>query len=224
MQTTLAANGGRPCQFADGANITESCTGALCCKGSPALTGANVLYTQDFGTNADGWFQLNPANNAGIMAQTTGFSPAFGSSPGVGQVVMSGQCVCPTGTSATPCNVTTQLTDNGCKGPSTRFGQSSTDKYWKNLTAGAPNGFVTQLAMYLDTSAGNQLLQDTRIDYSVALNNINDSFVQVTGLTLMVCFGGGPCRAAAACSGPQRHTQALTCAPAPRATCTTHSL
>lgn len=36
----------------------------------------------------------------------------------------------------------------------------------------------TQLAMYLDTSESNQLRQDTRVDYSVALNAADDSPVQ----------------------------------------------
>lgn len=36
----------------------------------------------------------------------------------------------------------------------------------------------TQLAMYLDTSDSNQLRQDTRVDYSVALNALDDNPVQ----------------------------------------------
>jgi hypothetical protein len=96
-------------------------------------------------------------------------------------------------------------------GPFTRFGQSPSPTnstktpFWTNFTASAPNGFVTQLAMYLDTSAGNQLVQDTRVDYSVALDSINGAFVQVSDLTLRgFCYW----TAVAASSGSQHHTQA----------------
>jgi hypothetical protein len=169
LQTTPAANGGRPCLFADGQVVTAPCTGELCCKGAPGLENATVLYEQDFSANADGWIRVG---TGGDMVQTNGFTPGFEGSPGVGQVDMPGTC-------PAPGNTGNQAAE--CKGPFTRFGQVSGSPYWRNLTQGAPNGFVTQLAMYLDTSATNQLTNDMRIDYSVALNDNslpNPGFVQ----------------------------------------------
>lgn len=98
-----------------------------------------MLFTQDFSTDARDWFQRFPQDNSGIMVQKTGFTPPFGSDPGVGEVVMSGQCPCPTRPRFT-CPNSNQ--PNSCRGPTSLFGQTATEKYWKNFTQGTPFGFV----------------------------------------------------------------------------------
>jgi hypothetical protein len=70
------------------------------------------------------------------------------------------------------------MTGVGTGGPFTRFRPDGSDPFFTDFLTGAPNGFASQLAMYLNVGDDNGLLNDNRVDYSVALNTKNREFVQ----------------------------------------------
>ena len=104
---------------------------------------ADVLYRQDFSINADGSIDFG----AGSVSQSDGFTPKYRSNIGVGQVPEA----------------------NPGAGPFSRF-RPRTDPFFTDFLQDSPNGFVAQLAIYLDVSESNGLSNDERVDYSVALN------------------------------------------------------
>ncbi len=70
------------------------------------------------------------------------------------------------------------MTGVGTGGPFTRFRPDGSGPFFTDFLTGAPNGFASQLAMYLNVGDDNSLMNDDRVDYSVALSTKNGAFVQ----------------------------------------------
>lgn len=116
------------------------------------VTNVDVLYSQNFEQNADGWAEVTTGN---LVTQVGGFSPTFNGTGGVGQLTMV----------------------QPYAGPFSRFRPTGTDPV--NIVMDTtPNGIVLQLAFYLDVSANNGLTDGQLVDYSVALNMASGAFVR----------------------------------------------
>uniref|UniRef100_A0A7S3UFP8 Fibronectin type-III domain-containing protein n=2 Tax=Picocystis salinarum TaxID=88271 RepID=A0A7S3UFP8_9CHLO len=112
-----------------------------------------IKYRQTFELNATGWI---PFPSEQEIEQSSDFLPQFRGLSGVGKATYDGS-----------------ITD----GPFTRFGAESPGVA-VNLLGDAENGFVTQIAIYLDVSEDAPFTDDTRFDWSVALSTDSEQFVQ----------------------------------------------
>lgn len=118
------------------------------------LIGPTIEYRQTFTLDAAGWFPLQGQE----IVQSSDFSPQFRSLPGVGLAIY------PDGTTPT-------------SGPFTRFGKESPG-FPINLLEDAENGFVTQIAIYLNVSEDAPFSNDMRFDWSIALSTKSGDFIQ----------------------------------------------
>eukprot|EP00889_Picochlorum_renovo_P006773 jgi/Picre1/33803/NNA_001282.t1 len=115
----------------------------------------DLLYSQNFEENADGWFEVTAGN---AVTWITGFSPEFDGKSGVGQLIM-------------------ENTESNA-GPFTGFRQTGSEPVGIILNE-TMDGIILQLAFYLNVSDTNGLTNDMRIDYSIAPQTIRgDAFVR----------------------------------------------
>ena len=119
-----------------------------------SFTDPAIEYRQTFEEDAAGWMPLGDQE----IVQSSDFSPQFRGLPGVGLAVY------PDGSLTTT-------------GPFTRFGADSPG-FPVDLLGDADNGFVTQIAIYLDASESAPFTNDMRFDWSVALITDSEDFIQ----------------------------------------------
>lgn len=105
----------------------------------------DLLYSQNFAENADGWIALNENS---VQWSNSDSTPSFDGTNGYGELNMKMPAA---------------------RGPFSRFRQTDEPVYIR-MNENALNGIVLQLAFYLDTGDSNGLTNDQRVDYSVNLD------------------------------------------------------
>lgn len=131
-----------------------------------------TLYFKDFKEDFVDW----EVWASGTLQLGTSFSPLYAPEEGVAQVGNGGN--------APPRYPWTAVTG----GAFTRFRPAGSAPLWRNLSTEAPNGVVTQIGIYLDTSASNGLTNDKGLEWSVALYDNSTPFVSVQDFMFNIGF------------------------------------